>query len=458
MRAAGPELPRALRSGDRLSADPGTAVLAKVRRQLVVFLGALYFAAFIDRVNVGFAAQQMHRDLGFSAAVYGFGAGIFFIGYCLFEIPSNLILHRVGARRWIGRIMISWALLAGAMAFVKGATGFYTLRFVLGVAEAGFFPGVIYYLTYWVPAAERARLVGTFMIAIPVSTALAGPVSAAILGLDGRLGLAGWQWLFLTETVPSFLLGVVTLRTLPDTPADARWLTAEERHWLAARLAVDPERERAPRASSVVGALLHPPMLALSLCYFGADLGLYGIILWIPQIFASAGVPAGAVGYVVAVPYAIAAAGMVYWCRRSDRLRERVGHIACASLVGFTGIAVSAALRDSPVLSVVAVTIGATGTLAMLPIFWTLPASLVRGAPAAGAIALINAIGNIGGFVGPFAVGWIRDATGSFTWGLIVVAAGILLTGVVALLVGHDARAEYGDDASRQPAPRPDSA
>ena len=440
-----------------MDSDPGTTALAKVRRHLVVFLGALYLAAFVDRVNVGFAAQQMHRDLGFSASVYGFGAGIFFIGYCLFEIPSNLILHRVGARRWIGRIMISWALLAGAMAFVKSASGFYTLRFVLGVAEAGFFPGVIYYLTYWVPPAERARLIGTFMTAIPISTALAGPVSAAILRLDGRLGLAGWQWLFLTETVPSLLLGVLTLRILPDTPAEARWLTAAERHWLSAHLAIDPAPQRAPRAS-VLGALRHPRTLALSLCYFGADLGLYGIILWIPQIFASAGVPAGAVGYVVAVPYAIAAAGMVYWSRRSDRSRERVRHIACASLLGFAGIALSAVLRGSPLLSVLAVTLGATGTLAMLPIFWTLPAGVLRGAAAAGAIALINAIGNIGGFVGPFAIGWIRDATGSFTWGLIVVAGGILLTGVIALLVGHDVRAEYGDDALRQPAPRPDGA
>lgn len=425
-----------------MASDPGTAALAKVRRHLVVFLGALYFAAFIDRVNVGFAAQQMHRDLGFSASVYGFGAGIFFIGYCLFEIPSNLILHRIGARRWIGRIMVSWALLAGGMVFVRGAGGFYALRFVLGVAEAGFFPGVIYYLTYWVPAAERARLVGTFMTAIPVSTALAGPVSAAILGLDGRLGLAGWQWLFLTETVPSLLLGLVTLRTLPDTPAEARWLTPAERDWLAARLAIDAEPQREPHAKRVIEVLIHPRVLALSLAYFGADLGLYGIILWVPQIFTSAGVPESAVGYLVAVPYALAAATMVYWCRRSDRSGERVWHIACASLVGFTGIALSAALRTSPALSVLAVTAGAAGTLAMLPIFWTLPAGLLRGAPAAGAIALINAIGNIGGFVGPFAMGWIRDATGSFTWGLIVVAAGILLTGVIAVLVGSDARLE----------------
>ena len=199
-----------------------SGTLGKVGRRLIPFLGLLYFAAFIDRVNVGFAAEQMHRDLGFSAFVYGLGAGIFFIGYCLFEVPSNLLLHHIGGRRWLARIMITWAIVAGAMAFVRGATSFYALRFLLGVAEAGFFPGVIYYLTYWVPAAGRARLVGAFMTAIPISTALGGPLSSAILRLDGVLGLAGWQWLFLTETIPSLLLGLVTLAYLPDTPAEMR--------------------------------------------------------------------------------------------------------------------------------------------------------------------------------------------------------------------------------------------
>jgi ACS family tartrate transporter-like MFS transporter len=220
-----------------VSRTPAITALRKVRTRLVPFLGLLYFAAFIDRVNVGFAAAQMHRDLGFSPSVYGLGAGIFFLGYCLFEIPSNLLLHRLGARRWIGRIMISWAIVAAGMAFIKTATGFYLLRLLLGIAEAGFFPGVLYYLTYWLPAADRARLIGTFMVAIPVSTALSGPLSSSLLALDGALGLAGWQWLFLTETIPSLLLGFITLRFLSDTPAQATWLTADERSWLTDKLA-----------------------------------------------------------------------------------------------------------------------------------------------------------------------------------------------------------------------------
>jgi ACS family tartrate transporter-like MFS transporter len=416
-----------------------TTTLRKVRTHLVVLLAALYFAAFIDRVNVGFAAAQMHRDLGLSAYVYGLGAGIFFLGYCLFEIPSNLILHRVGARRWIGRIMITWAIIAGAMACVRGATSFCVLRFLLGVAEAGFFPGIVYYLTYWVPAADRARVVATFMTAVPLSTALAGPLSSAILSLDGRAGLAGWQWLFLTETLPSLALGIAALRLLPDGPREARWLTGAERDWLTSTL--DAERAARPaHTEGVLAALTSPRVLALAGCYFGAEIGLYGIILWVPQLLAGAGISEAKVGYAVAIPYACAAAGMVWWSRRSDRRDERVWHLAAASLVGFLGTAASALVPSSAALSILAVTVGATGTLAILPIFWTLPASFLRGAGAAGAIALINSIGNIGGFVGPFVIGWIRQATGSFTWGLIVVAGGVLLTGILALLIGDRER------------------
>jgi MFS transporter, ACS family, tartrate transporter len=416
-----------------------TTTLRKVRTHLVTLLAALYFAAFIDRVNVGFAAAQMHRDLGLSAYVYGLGAGIFFLGYCLFEIPSNLILHRVGARRWIGRIMISWAIIAGAMACVHGATSFCVLRFLLGVAEAGFFPGIVYYLTYWVPAADRARLIATFMTAVPLSTALAGPLSSAILTLDGRAGLAGWQWLFLTETLPSLALGIAALWLLPDGPQQARWLTPAERDWLTGTL--DAERAARPaHYQGVLAALTSPRVLALASCYFGAEIGLYGIILWVPQLLTSAGIAAAQVGYAVAIPYACAAAGMVWWSRRSDRRRERVWHLAAASGVGFLGTAASALVPSSAALCVLAVTVGATGTLAILPIFWTLPASFLRGAGAAGAIALINSIGNIGGFVGPFVIGWIKEATGSFTWGLIVVAGGVLLTGILALLIGDRQR------------------
>jgi MFS family permease len=414
-----------------------SSTLKKVGWRLIPFLGLLYFAAFIDRVNVGFAAAQMNRDLGLSAYVYGLGAGIFFIGYSLFEVPSNLILHKVGGRRWLARIMLTWAVVAGAMALVKGATGFYILRFLLGVAEAGFFPGVVYYLTDWVPAAGRARLVGAFMTAIPISTALGGPLSSAILHLDGMLGLAGWQWLFLLETIPSLILGLVTLVYLPDTPAEARWLTVEERRWLTAKLDAEKSAHSGDRRL-ITQTLMSSRVLALSLCYFGVVLGLYGVILWVPQILAHAGIAPGRVGAAVAIPYAVAAIAMVWWSRRSDRLQERVRHIAVASVVAFLGLAGCAALVDSPLLSVAAISIGAAGTLAIVPIFWTLPASILSGAAAAGAIALINAIGNVGGFAGPFVIGWIKEATGSFTWGLLAVAGGVLMTGMVALMIGDD--------------------
>jgi ACS family tartrate transporter-like MFS transporter len=424
------------------------SVLRKVRNHLIPFLGLLYFAAFIDRVNVGFAAAQMNRDLGFSPYVYGLGAGIFFIGYALFEVPSNLILHKVGGRRWLARIMLTWALVAGAMALVKGAAGFYSLRFLLGVAEAGFFPGVVYYLTYWVPAAGRARLVGLFMTAVPISTAVGGPLSAAILRLDGVLGLAGWQWLFLTETLPSLVLGIVTLIYLPDTPAEAKWLTSEERCWLTAKLRAENSRRNARLGASVLAALTNSRVLALSLCYFGLEVGLYGVILWIPQIFVHAGITAGRVGTVVAIPYAVAAVGMVWWCRHSDRKKERVWHIVIAALAACVGLTASAGLVDSPLLSVVAISIAAAGTFAIVPIFWTLPTALLSGVAAAGTIALINSLGNLGGFAGPFLIGWIKDATGSFTWGLLAAAGGVLMTGIIALRLGHDSAAEHGEPAA----------
>lgn len=283
------------------------------------------------------------------------------------------------------------------------------------------------------------------MTAIPLSTAVSGPLSSAILMLDGALGLAGWQWLYLTETLPSLFLGIVTLRYLPDTPAQVAWLSEPERAWLTNRLAAEAAAAPARKQASVWAALRSHRMVLLCLCYCGADLGLYGVVFWIPQILAHAGVSSRAVGYAVAVPYAIAALGMVWWARRSDRARERRRHIALAGLVGFAGLAASAYLPASPLLALLTLTIGVTGTLAMLPVFWTLPSALLRGAAAAGGIALINAIGNVGSFAGPYAVGWIRESTGSFTWGLTVVAGAVLLAGFLALLLGHDAAAEYAE-------------
>jgi MFS transporter, ACS family, tartrate transporter len=420
-----------------MTPDMAARTLDRIGLRLVPFLALLYFAAFLDRANVGFAAEGMQRDLGLSAYVYGLGAGIFFIGYVLFEVPSNLLLHRFGARRWIARIAITWALVALAMAFVRGPGSFCTVRFLLGMAEAGLFPGVVYYLTLWVPAARRARLVGWFMTAIPVSTALGGPVSGAILRLDGALGLAGWQWLFLLETIPSLILGVAALFVLPDSPAQARWLSPEEKHWLAQTLATEAEHHPVRGEAGLAGALADRRILALCLAYFGVEMALYGVILWLPQILRAAGIPAALLGMAIAVPYGLAAIGMVGWCRRSDRRDERAGHILAASVLGFVGLAASAFLGAAPLVSVAAVTLGAVGTLAILPIFWTLPAGRLHGAAAAGGIALINAVGNIGGFAGPFVIGWIKDGTGSFTYGLLAVATGVLLTGIVTWGLGR---------------------
>jgi ACS family tartrate transporter-like MFS transporter len=414
-----------------------TTAMRKVSWRLIPFIALLYFAAFIDRVNVGFAAPQMNRDLGFSPYVFGLGAGIFFLGYCLFEVPSNLILHKVGARLWIGRIMITWSLLAGAMAFMRTPVSFYVLRFVLGVAEAGFFPGIVYYLTGWAPAAHRARLIGLFMTAIPLSTALGAPISGFILSLNGVFGIAGWRWLFLLETIPSLALGCATFVWLRDRPDQVSWLTPEETAWLA-RTLEDERANRQGHGGSMLRALTQPCILALSLCYFGAQIGLYGVILWLPQILRNIGVSAADTGWAIAGPYVVAAVGMVWWCRHSDRTRERVWHIMIAAAAGFAGLAASAWAPHSAALSLAAITLGVVGTLAILPIFWTLPTALLDGAAAAGGIALINALGNIGGFVGPFVVGWIKQTTGSYALGLLAIAFGVLMTGIVALFVGHD--------------------
>ncbi len=411
------------------------SAMRKIGSRILPFLGLLYFAAFIDRSNISFAAPTMNHELGFSAYVYGLGAGIFFIGYFLFEVPSNLILHRIGARRWISRIMMTWALVAAAMALINGPLAYYATRFLLGAAEAGFFPGVVYYLTYWAPAQRRARMIGLFMTAIAISTAIGGPLSSLVLKMDGVWHIAGWRWLFLMEAVPSLILGAATLFWLPDRPQDARWLTVEEKAWLAESLAAEAAQGPKIRVKSLDG-LLDPMILILSLGYFGVEIGLYGVILWIPQILTAAGVPSALAGYITAIPYAIAAVAMVWWGRHSDRSNERPRHIAAAAFVGAAGLAASGWLVHAPWLSVAAIAFGAAGTLTVLPIFWTLPAARLRGAAAAGGIALINAVGNIGGFVGPYAVGWIKSATGDFRYGLMVLAAGVLATGLVALAVG----------------------
>jgi len=409
------------------------ATLAKVTRRLIPFLLLLYVIAWLDRVNVGFAALQMNRDLGFSPAVYGFGAGVFFVGYALFEIPSNLILARVGARRWIARIMITWGFVSASMMFVRSETTFYALRFLLGVAEAGFLPGIIYYLTHWYPAAARARAVSWFMAAIPLSIVIGGPLTGLILEMKGTLGLAGWQWLFLIEGLPAVILGVVVLFYLTDTPEQARWLDPEERTWLSARIRAEQAQAKSRHSVGLRQALLHPTVWQLALIMFACQSGSYGLTLWVPQILKGlSGLSDLHVGMISAIPYVCAAIGMVLIGTHSDRTGERFLHIAIPSTIGAIGFTASAFLL-SPIPGMIALTIAAIGDLGSRGPFWALPGRFLTGSASAGGIALINTIGSLGGFVGPYGVGLVKNATGDFTGGLLLLAFMLFASAIATL-------------------------
>jgi MFS family permease len=415
------------------------AAARKVRRRLVPFLFLLYIFAYLDRINVGFASLQMNAALGFSAAVYGFGAGIFFLSYTAFEIPSNIILARVGARRWIARIMITWGLASAAMMLVKDATSFYALRFLLGAAEAGFFPGIIYYLTRWVPARDRARTVATFMTAVVSAGIVGGPLSGALLTMDGWLGLAGWQWMFLLEGVPATILGFVVLVALPESPAGASWLTPDERSALTGRL--DEEgRSATPRAHGVGDALRHRWIWVLALVYFVVPVALYAFGFFLPQILQAtfAGTPFQ-IGLVSAVPYIAGAIGMILTARQSDRTGARRPFVALGALVSGAAF-IGTSLVHGLVPSVLLLSIAMLGLATMFGPFWTLATSFVHGAGAAAGIALINSVGNVGGFVGPYGVGYIRDTTDSFSAGLIAIGVVVIAGGGLVLTVPEPSR------------------
>jgi D-galactonate transporter len=425
--------------------------IAKVSKRLVPFLIICYFVAYLDRVNVSFAALTMNQDLGLSQTAFGFGAGIFFIAYFIFEVPSNLLLERFGARKWIARIMLSWGILSGAMALIPNiasATGlsdehtFYLLRVLLGAAEAGFFPGIIFYLTLWFPTEYRARIVGYFMAAIPLSTVIGAPISGALLYLHGGLGLAGWQWLFVIEAVPAIILAGVVFFYLTDRPADAAWLAPDERNWLAERLEIERRHRESVHSFTVTQALMNPRVIGLSLVYFGAVATNYGLGFFLPQIVKAFGLNTFLTTVVSAAPYAVGLVAMVWWGLRSDRHVERCFHSAFPLFLAAAGIALSTAL-DDPTLKMLAFCLAGFGTFACLPVFWTLPTAFLSGAPAAAGIAVINSIGNLAGFAGPFAMGWIKDHTGSYTGGLLLLAAlGIIAMGIV-LMLGHDDALEH---------------
>ncbi|MEW6121941.1 MAG: MFS transporter [Pseudomonadota bacterium] len=407
---------------------------AKVARRLIPFMMLLYVVSFLDRVNVGFAALTMNTDLGFSPEVYGWGAGIFFIGYFLLEVPSNLVLEKVGARLWICRIMITWGLISAATAFVTGPVSFFIVRFLLGAAEAGFLPGMILYLGYWFPLAMRARYIALFMAAVPIASAVGAPLSALVMETHGFGGLAGWQWLFIIEGLPATLLGFAVLVLLPDGPGDARWLDAGEKRIIAARLAADQAAHDATTRHSLWPALRDRRVLMLGLIYFGLVVGLYGIGLWLPQIIRGMGYSVQEVGLLLIAPYALSALAMLAWGRHSDWSGERVLHVAGAAFLGAAGLVASVHV-SSHLLAITAVTCASVGIYAALGPFWSVPPLFLRGTAAAAGIALINSIGNLGGFVGPYAVGYIKQATDRFTAGFEFLAAVVCAAGLLALVL-----------------------
>lgn len=412
-------------------------VYRRVSWRLIPFLFACYIAAYLDRVNVGFAKLQMLDDLRMSETSYGIGAGIFFLGYFLFEVPSNLVLHRVGARRWIARIMITWAMLSAATMFVTSAGWFYLLRFLLGLAEAGFFPGIVLYLSRWYPASRRGRVMALFMTAVAISGVIGGPVSGWILDrFSGVNGWSGWQWLFLLEAIPAALLGVMVYFYLDDSIEQARWLSADERALLLARLHAE---EVGVEHRSVGETLRNRRVLLLSGLYFSFVMGLYGLAFWLPQLIRTLGVrEAWRVGVWSAVPYAVAAVAMVLVAVSSDHRGERRWHLALSALVGAVGLVAAGLFRTQQLAGMVSFSVAAAGILSIMPVFWTIPTSFLRGASAAAGIAVINSIGNLAGFLSPYMLGAVTDATGEATIALYVLAGFLVLAAGLALGIRVD--------------------
>jgi D-galactonate transporter len=410
------------------------ATYRKVARRLTPLLLLCYVVAYLDRVNVGFAKLQMAADLQLSDTVYGLGAGIFFIGYFFFEVPSNLILHRVGARIWIARIMITWGIISALTMFVTTPTMFYVMRFLLGLAEAGFFPGIILYLTYWYPANRRGRMTTWFMTAIALSGVIGGPISGYILKtFNGMNGWHGWQWLFLLEGLPSIVVGVIVLVTLDDRISNAKWLTDEEKQLLERNIKAEEAEKEDPPLGTV---LTSPRVLLMSLIYFSFVMGLYGVSFWLPTIIKATGVTdAFAIGLLSAIPFAAAVIAMLLIARSADRKRERRWHVALPAAAGAIGLVLSVAWAHNTLLAMVALTVATAGIITTLPLFWSLPTSFLAGAGAAAGIAMVNSIGNLAGFLSPYAVGWLKQATAANDSGMYMLAAFMVLGGLLALSV-----------------------
>ena len=408
-------------------------IFSKCLWRLIPFLGLLFFMNFIDRLNVGFAALTMNRDLGFSPSVYGFGAGIFFIGYALFAIPSSLLLQRVGLRYGLFCLVAVWGLASTACALIQGPVSFFLLRFILGVAEAGFYPGVIFYLSMWFPQAYRARAIAFFIVGGVMANIVGAPISGALLGLDDFLGLRGWQWLFVLEGLPAFFLAFAVLRVLPNGPSDARWLGAGEKQVVIQRLAAEPT----PEHSNIWAALRDPRVMALALAYFGLDLSIYGFNLWVPQIVQQMGFSNLEIGFIVAALFSGGIAAQVISARSSDARGERVWHVVLPILIAAGAWIACAGAGASPLAALLALAVARAGINATFGPFWSLPSLFLSGPAAAGGIALIISVGSLGGFIGPAAMGVMREMTGTYAGGMVFLALGLVLTAMIVLALGR---------------------
>lgn len=421
--------------------------LAKAFRRILPFIFACYVISYLDRTNVGFAALTMNKDIGLTAEQFGFGAGLFFIGYFLFEIPSNLIMQKVGARIWIARIMITWGIFSMATAFVVGPKSFAAARFLLGLAEAGFTPGIYLYFTHWFPGKWRAKVTAAFLVGIPVANMIGSPISGALLELGGLHGLRSWQWLLLIEGLPAVLLGIACLFVLADRPEKATWLTDDEKAVLARRLAMEQRDIASKHGATLRDAMTNWRVFVLAFINFCGIVGSIGVGLWMPQIIKQFGVEHTVVGWLTAIPYALGAVVMLWWARMANRAQNRVPYVAAALVVAAVALAASTAL-DAPALKLAALCVTVSGILAFQATFWAIPSTFLTGRAAAGGLALIVSVGNLGGFVGPSMVGAIKQYSQGFTAPLLAVSA-VLFIGALSIAWLGDPGADAGEAAAR---------
>ena len=427
------------------SVDPlERETIKRIAWRLMPLLMFGYFCAYLDRVNVGFAKLTMNQALGFTEAMYGFGAGVFFIGYFLAEIPSNLILNKVGARKWIARILLTWGIISALTAFVWNDWSFYGVRFLLGLAEAGFYPGIVLYLTWWFPSYYRSRMMGIFQSASVVSLIVGPPVSAWLLTMDGMLGLQGWQWLFLVEALPPIIMCLATWFWLTDRPRDALWLRPDQRTWLQTRLDRENFQRESVHRFEFWETMGNSRVWLLTLVYFGQNVSNYGLLLFLPTIVKSFGISTQMTGFVSAIPFVFAAGAMIFWSLRSDQSGNRAHFVAAACALCAAGLAAATFIgTDNPVWMMVALILGIMGQQSIAPTFWPLPTAMLSGVAAAGGIALINSVGNLGGFLGPYMFGLIKDAAGGNDFiALLALAAAPAMCTIVLLALGHDRRLE----------------